>query len=172
MIKNLGAKRTVPGAPNNKERVGLHRLTVSFIIIVLMLTSLKLNVSIMLHSISRSVITLGVVIGGACMEYSGGPMTEAMYYVLLALINPNHGYSLMNEIKEVSDGRVDMGPGTLYGVIKRIQKEGLIELKEDDGRKKIYSITKLGRDALQFEYNRLLKMVYDGIVLKEGDKFE
>ena len=106
------------------------------------------------------------------MEYSGGPMTEAMYYVLLALINPNHGYSLMNEIKEVSDGRVDMGPGTLYGVIKRIQKEGLIELKEDDGRKKIYSITKLGRDALQFEYNRLLKMVYDGIVLKEGDKFE
>lgn len=106
------------------------------------------------------------------MKYSGGPMTEAMYYVLLALMNPSHGYSLMNEIKEVSDGRVNMGPGTLYGVLKRIQKEGLIELKEDDGRKKVYSITGSGRTALQDEYNRLLTMVYDGLVLKEGDKFE
>lgn len=106
------------------------------------------------------------------MEYSGGPMTEAMYYILLALMNPNHGYSLMNEIKEVSNGRVNMGPGTLYGVLKRIQKEGLIELKEDDGRKKVYSITESGGRALQEEYNRLLTMVDDGAVLKEGDRFE
>lgn len=106
------------------------------------------------------------------MKYGGGPMTEAMYYVLLALMNPNHGYSLMNEIKEVSNGRVNMGPGTLYGVLKRIQKEGLIELKEDDGRKKVYSITNSGRAALQEEYNRLLTMVDDGAVLKEGDDFE
>ena len=87
------------------------------------------------------------------MEYSGGPMTEAMYYVLLALINPNHGYSLMNEIKEVSNGRVNMGPGTLYGVLKRIQKEGLIQLKEDDGRKKVYSITESGGRTRTYEYN-------------------
>ena len=106
------------------------------------------------------------------MKYSGGPMTEAMYYVLLALINPNHGYSLMNEIKEVSKGRVNMGPGTLYGVLKRIQKEGLIQLKEDDGRKKVYSITELGSYALQDEYNRLVTMVGDGAVLKDGDGFD
>jgi DNA-binding PadR family transcriptional regulator len=99
-------------------------------------------------------------------------MTEAMYYILLALINPNHGYSLMNEIKEVSNGRVNIGPGTLYGVLKRIQKEGLIELKEDDGRKKVYSITESGGRALQEEYNRLLTMVDDGAVLKEGDGFD
>jgi DNA-binding PadR family transcriptional regulator len=99
-------------------------------------------------------------------------MTEAMYYILLALMNPNHGYSLMNEIKEVSNGRVNMGPGTLYGVLKRIQKEGLIELKEDDGRKKVYSITESGDLALQQEYNRLLTMVDDGSIFKEGDHFE
>lgn len=110
--------------------------------------------------------------GGGFVKYGGGPMTEAMYYVLLALMNPNHGYSLMNEIKEVSNGRVNMGPGTLYGVLKRIQKEGLIELKEDDGRKKVYSITDTGRAALQEEHNRLLTMVYDGAVLKEGDGLE
>lgn len=77
------------------------------------------------------------------MAYAGGPMTEAMYYVLLALMNPNHGYQLMNEIAEVSKGRVRMGPGTLYGVLARMQKEGLISLSEDDGR----------REDLQ-DYNR------------------
>ena len=125
----------------------------------------------MSYGISHSIITRCIVTGGGLMEYSGGPMTEAMYYVLLALINPNHGYSLMNEIKEVSNGRVNMGPGTLYGVLKRIQKEGLIQLKEDDGRKKVYSITESGGRALQEEYNRLLTMVADGEVLKEGDIF-
>lgn len=106
------------------------------------------------------------------MKYSGGPMTEAMYYVLLALMNPNHGYSLMTEIKEVSNGRINMGPGTLYGVLKRIQKEGLIELKEYDGRKKVYSITPDGHKALKEEYIRLLTMVSDGMILKVGDEYE
>ena len=53
------------------------------------------------------------------MSYSGGPMTEAMYYVLLALMRPNHGYQLMHAIGEVSRGRMQMGPGTLYGVLSR-----------------------------------------------------
>ena len=45
------------------------------------------------------------------MKYTGGPMTEAMYYVLLTLMNPSHGYGLMNEIKEVSNGRIEDGTG-------------------------------------------------------------
>ena len=102
------------------------------------------------------------------MSYSGGPMTEAMYYVLLALLNSNHGYSLMSAITEVSHGRVNMGPGTLYGVLARIQKEGLITLSEDDGRRKVYSITMDGREALQNEYSRLIALVRDGIILKDG----
>jgi len=106
------------------------------------------------------------------MVYSGGPMTEAMYYVLLALMNPNHGYSLMSAITEVSHGRVNMGPGTLYGVIARIQKEGLITLSEDDGRRKIYIITADGQEALQNEYKRLQALVRDGVILKDGDKVE
>ena len=47
---------------------------------------------------------------------SGGPMTEAMYYVLLALHRPAHGYQLMQQIARAARGRVQMGPGTLYGV--------------------------------------------------------
>ncbi|MEG0308787.1 MAG: PadR family transcriptional regulator [Clostridium sp.] len=102
------------------------------------------------------------------MPYSGGPMTEAMYYVLLAIMNPNHGYGLMNTISEVSKGRVNMGPGTLYGVLARMQKDGLIILLDDDSRRKTYKITEDGKNALLQEYNRLLSLVEDGNILKGG----
>lgn len=96
------------------------------------------------------------------MPYSGGPMTEAMYYVLLALMNPSHGYKLMQEIADVSRGRLKMGPGTLYGVLTRMQSDGLLCVAEDDGRRKIYRITEEGRQALESEYQRLCSMVRDG----------
>ena len=105
------------------------------------------------------------------MPYDGGPMTEAMYYVLLALVHPNHGYQLMNEIEEVSNGRVKMGPGTLYGVLTRLQKDELIIVINDDGRRKTYSITDDGRAVLKIEYERLISMVDDGKIIKEaGDE--
>ncbi len=103
------------------------------------------------------------------MAYNGGPMTEAMYYVLLALMHPNHGYQLMHAITEVSNGRVKMGPGTLYGVLARMQKDGLISLAEDDGRRKTYEITPEGEHALREEYGRLKSMIQDGKLLEVGD---
>ena len=89
-------------------------------------------------------------------------MTEAMYYVLLALMNPSHGYKLMKEIEDVSRGRLVMGPGTLYGVLTRMEKDGLITIAEDDGRRKVYRITPDGESAFGREYQRLLHMVRDG----------
>lgn len=106
------------------------------------------------------------------MAYNGGPMTEAMYYVLLALIHPNHGYQLMQAITDVSNGRLKMGPGTLYGVLSRMQKDGLISLAEDDGRRKTYEITLDGEQALRVEHQRLKSMIKDGNILEEGDKNE
>lgn len=106
------------------------------------------------------------------MPYNRGPMTEAMYYVLLALIDPHHGYQLMSAITEVSGGRVHMGPGTLYGVLTRMQKDGLISLAEDDGRRKTYRITAEGEAALRSEYRRLRSLVRDGRLLKEGEENE
>lgn len=96
------------------------------------------------------------------MAYNGGPMTEAMFYILLALMNPGHGYMLMNAVSEISGGRVQMGPGTLYGVLTRMQKDGLIIIKNDDGRRKVYEITEAGKTALKAEYRRLEAMVADG----------
>lgn len=86
-------------------------------------------------------------------------MTEAMYYVLLALHRPAHGYQLMQQIARASRGRVQMGPGTLYGVLTRMEKEGLIVLSENDGRRKTYLLTNAGMEALRAEYSRLRAMV-------------
>ena len=94
------------------------------------------------------------------------PMTEAMYYILLALLRPGHGYGMMQRIRELSGGRLVMGPGTLYGVLKRMNREGLIRLTGEDGRRKNYAITDAGREALRREYDRLKQMVADGKILE------
>lgn len=94
-----------------------------------------------------------------------GPMTESMYYVLLALAHPAHGYALMQQIKQISRGRVLIGPGTLYGLLSRMQADGWIRLEETDGRRKTYSITDEGEQALQYEYERIRCLLRDGAFL-------
>ena len=96
------------------------------------------------------------------------PMTEAMYYVLLALMRPDHGYGLMQRIREITEGRVVMGPGTLYGIVTRLKKDGLITLEEQDERRKTYLITDKGREALLGEYQRLKRLVADGAELEDS----
>lgn len=98
---------------------------------------------------------------------SSTPMTEATFYILLSLIHPSHGYGMMQSVKELSKGRLIMGPGTLYGVLTRMNKEGLIGLVEEEGRKKTYHITALGIEALKEEYQRLKNQVDDGKILED-----
>ena len=98
-------------------------------------------------------------------------MTEAAYYILLALLRPGHGYGMMQRIRELSGGRLVMGPGTLYGALARMCREGLIVLAEEEGRRKTYAITDAGREALLAEYRRLKRLVADGAVL-EGESDE
>ncbi|BAL00024.1 putative PadR family transcriptional regulator [Oscillibacter valericigenes Sjm18-20] len=92
---------------------------------------------------------------------AGGPMTEAMYYILLTLSVPSHGYQLMSAVTKASWGRVRMGPGTLYGVLTRMESEKMIEIVSDDGRRKTYAITESGRAALRAETDRLRAMLDD-----------
>lgn len=97
-----------------------------------------------------------------------GPMTEAMYYILLALLEPGHGYGMMQRIRSLSGGRLEMGPGTLYGVLSRMCREGLISFTGEEGRRKNYAITPAGRAALEAEYARLRRLVADGKILEEA----
>ena len=98
-----------------------------------------------------------------------GPMTEAMYYILLSLLRPGHGYGMMRRIQELSGGRLVMGPGTLYGVLTRMNRDGFIVLTGEEGRRKNYAITPAGRAALLAEYRRLKNLVQDGALLEEED---
>ena len=95
-----------------------------------------------------------------------GPMTEAMYHILLGLLRPGHGYGMMQRIRELSGGRLVMGPGTLYGVLSRMSREGLIVLTGEEGRRKNYAITETGRQALLAESRRLKQLVADGSILE------
>ena len=97
---------------------------------------------------------------------SSQPMTEAMYYILLALLRPGYGYGMMQRIRELSGGRVDMGPGTLYGVLTRMKQDGWIQLESEDARRNTYVITDTGRAALRAEYYRLRRIVEDGAGLE------
>lgn len=88
-------------------------------------------------------------------------LTDAMYYILLALIEERHGYAIMKFIEDISQGLMHMGPGTLYTLLKKLLKaEWIVQLSE--GRTKAYKITKVGQDILQQEYQRRCRMVEDG----------
>ena len=97
------------------------------------------------------------------------PMTEAAYYILLSLLHPGHGYGMMQRIRELSGGRLVMGPGTLYGVLSRMSREGLIVLTGEADRRKTYAITDQGRAALRREYDRLRHMAEDGKIMEEAE---
>ncbi len=91
------------------------------------------------------------------------PLTPAVFHILLALFDgEKHGYAIMREVEEATDGRMKLGPGTLYGAIKRLLKAALItEIDErpdpalDDSRRRYYGLTDFGRRVLAAEAERL-----------------
>lgn len=89
-------------------------------------------------------------------------LTEPMYYILLALTEECCGVDIMNKVKMLSKGRVQVGPGTLYAMLSRFEKKDIIRLTASEGRRKSYVITDIGREMLQKEYERLKTMAEDG----------
>lgn len=89
-------------------------------------------------------------------------LTEQMYYLLMALLEPGHGYAIMERVRALSRGRLQMGPGTLYTLLSRFEKEGLIALDKMEDTRKIYRLTAQGRETLEQEYERLRRQVADG----------
>lgn len=88
------------------------------------------------------------------------PLTETVYYVLLALTEPAHGYAIMQKIEELSDGQVRLAAGTMYGAIENLLKKKLIiSLHSNDPRRKVYVISDLGKSVLYADYERMLRMI-------------
>lgn len=92
-------------------------------------------------------------------------LTEAVYYILLSLMQPLHGYGIMQNVERLSGGRVKLAAGTLYGAINTLLEKGWITALpgEGDSRKKEYQITPPGREALCAELLRLEELLENGI---------
>lgn len=93
-----------------------------------------------------------------------GALTEAVYYILLSLAKPLHGYGIMQYVSEVSGGRVHLGAGTLYGAINTLlEKQWIKQVEcEQNSRKKEYQLTPIGFDVLHGEIERLKELVLVG----------
>ncbi len=90
----------------------------------------------------------------------GGALTEVAFYILLSLYEPRHGYGIMQFVEEITDGRLKMGAGTLYGALNILQEKRWIALyKNTAGRKKEYLITEDGKAAAEKERARLKQLV-------------
>lgn len=90
------------------------------------------------------------------------PLTETTYYILLTLVEPMHGYGLMQKVELLSEGTVTIGPGTLYGAFATLEKEGLIMKVSEENRRKSYTITALGKKVLRKQIERLEIMARNG----------
>ena len=91
-------------------------------------------------------------------------LTEAVYYILLSLLSPRHGYGIMQNAENLSGGRVKLAAGTLYGAINSLLEKGWISAlpEEKDSRKKEYLITDQGVQVLQGEICRLQELIENG----------
>ena len=100
-----------------------------------------------------------------------GALTEAVFYILLSLYSPMHGYGIMQNVKDLSNDRVNLGPGTLYGAINTLLEKNWIQSihSEKDSRKKEYEITELGKSVLIDELNRLEELIANGKRIVGGE---
>ena len=91
-------------------------------------------------------------------------LTEAVYYILLSLTEPLHGYGIMQNVSQLSNGRVNLAAGTLYGAINTLLEKNWIKALpgESDSRKKEYVITDTGRQMLRSELIRLNELIENG----------
>ena len=106
------------------------------------------------------------------MEKNNAPLTEALFYILLAVRKPNHGYGIIQEVEQITGGRVTLGAGTLYGAIQSMEKKGWIEIYSEDTssrKKKQYLITQTGREGFQEERQRLAELLDNARRMDEED---
>ena len=90
------------------------------------------------------------------------PLSESTYYIMLSLVEPLHGYGVMQKVETISEGKVTIGPGTLYGAFGTLEKEGLIQMVKEEDRRKSYALTSKGKRVLAEQVERLAVMSKNG----------
>ena len=86
------------------------------------------------------------------------PMTETGFYILFCLQKPNHGYGIVQKVEKLTDGEIRLAPGTMYGSLSKMEKDGLIQFVGEEEKRKIYVITDLGTEVLELELKRIKRL--------------
>jgi len=86
------------------------------------------------------------------------PMTETGFYILLCLQQPMHGYGIVQKVKELTEGTILLSPGTMYGSLSKMEKDGLIALLREEEKRKVYQLTDLGCEVLALEKERIVRL--------------
>lgn len=86
------------------------------------------------------------------------PMTETAFYILLCLRTPNHGYGIVQTVSRLTDGAIRLAPGTMYGSLSKMEKDGLIQFVREEEKRRIYQITDLGLEVLHLELQRIERL--------------
>lgn len=85
-------------------------------------------------------------------------MTETAFYILFCLQKPNHGYGIVQTVEKLTIGAIKLAPGTMYGSLSKMEKDGLIHFLREEDKRKIYEITDLGLEVLQIELKRIERL--------------
>jgi DNA-binding PadR family transcriptional regulator len=94
------------------------------------------------------------------MHSSNEPLTPTVFHIALALADgPKHGYAIMQDVERQTGGSLRLGPGTLYGTLKRMLADDLLEEAGEEDRRRYYRLTAAGRQAARAEAERLASLV-------------
>lgn len=86
------------------------------------------------------------------------PMTETGFYILFCLRDENHGYNIGQQVKQMTGGELSISPGTMYGSLSKMEKDGLISFLREEDKRKFYRITELGNEILELELQRIERL--------------
>ncbi len=89
------------------------------------------------------------------------PMTETAFYILLSLPEPRHGYGIIKHVEDLTNGRIRLGSGTVYGTLTKMHRDGVITVYADEKRKTIYEITPVGKTLISAEISRLRELCHN-----------
>ena len=97
------------------------------------------------------------------------PMTESGFYILYCLRQPQHGYGVSQQVRQMTGGEVVIGAGTMYGSLSKMEKDGLIAFVAEEDKRRLYQITALGREVLETELRRIERLYKNskGVYLDE-----
>ena len=98
------------------------------------------------------------------------PMTETGFYILLCLREEAHGYSIVQQVEEMTQGEIRISPGTLYGSVSKMEKDKLIEFVREEEKRKIYCITDLGKEVLELEMKRIERLYRNMMEVREHER--